>query len=206
LLKKTGIRNSLFKKWIMLNVVLFGPPGAGKGTQSEKLIEKYHLNHISTGDLFRKHLGEGTDLGKEARNYMDQGRLVPDEVVIGMVGEKIKSSKDVNGFIFDGFPRTVAQAEALDDLLEKYGMAISGMISLDVPEDILKERIRERGKTSGRTDDQDEEKIKTRIQVYLDETLPVADYYKRQGKLSIIHGVGEIDTIFGHICQVMDGY
>lgn len=190
----------------MLNVVLFGPPGAGKGTQSEKLIEKYHLNHISTGDLFRKHLGEGTDLGNEARKYMDQGKLVPDEVVIGMVGETIKSSKDVKGFIFDGFPRTVAQAEALDGLLEKNDMAISGMISLEVPEDILKERIRERGKTSGRTDDQDEEKIKTRIQVYLDETLPVADYYKRQGKLSTVYGVGEIDTIFGQISQVMDGY
>lgn len=190
----------------MLNVVLFGPPGAGKGTQSEKLIEKYHLNHISTGDLFRKHLGEGTDLGKEARKYMDQGRLVPDEVVIGMVGENIKSNKDVKGFIFDGFPRTVAQAEALDSLLKNNGMVISGMISLEVPEEILKERIRERGKTSGRTDDQDEEKIKTRIQVYLDETLPVADFYKSQGKLSTVHGVGEIDTIFDHISQVMDGY
>ena len=190
----------------MLNVVLFGPPGAGKGTQSEKLIEKYHLNHISTGDLFRKHLGEGTELGKEARKYMDQGKLVPDEVVIGMVGDTIQSSKEVKGFIFDGFPRTVAQAEALDDLLEENSMAISGMISLEVPEDVLKERIRERGKTSGRTDDQDEEKIKTRIQVYLDETLPVADYYKRQGKLSTVDGVGEIDTIFGKISQVVDGY
>ena len=190
----------------MLNIVLFGPPGAGKGTQSEKLIEKYKLNHISTGDLFRKHLGEGTELGKLAQKYMDQGHLVPDEVVIGMVDDKIKSTTDANGFIFDGFPRTVAQAEALDQLLSKNDMEISGMIALEVPEEILKERIRGRGKTSGRADDQDEEKINTRIKVYLDETLPVADFYKKQGKLSAIHGVGEIDEIFSKIADVVDTY
>lgn len=190
----------------MLNIVLFGPPGAGKGTQSEKLIDKFKLNHISTGDLFRKHLGEGTELGQKARKYMDEGRLVPDEVVIGMVGEKIQSSKDAKGFIFDGFPRTVAQAEALDELLEKNSMKISGMISLDVPEDILKERIRERGKTSGRTDDQDEDKINTRIKVYRDETLPVADFYQSRGKLSTVYGVGEIDGIFEKISEVVDLY
>jgi len=190
----------------MLNIVLFGPPGAGKGTQSEKLIEKYKLNHISTGDLFRKHLGEGTALGSLAQKYMDEGRLVPDEVVIGMVDDKIKSTKDANGFIFDGFPRTVAQAEALDQLLAKNSMEISGMIALEVPEEILKERIRGRGKTSGRTDDQDEEKINTRIKVYLDETLPVADFYQKQGKLSKVHGVGEIDEIFGKIAEVVEGY
>lgn len=190
----------------MLNIVLFGPPGAGKGTQSEKLIDKYHLNHISTGDLFRKHLGEGTELGQLAKKYMDEGHLVPDEVVIGMVDEKIKSTKDTEGFIFDGFPRTVAQAEALDQLLAKNEMEISGMISLEVPEEVLKERIKGRGKTSGRTDDQDEEKINTRIKVYLDETLPVADFYKKQGKLSTVYGVGEIDEIFKKIAQVVDGY
>jgi len=190
----------------MLNIVLFGPPGAGKGTQSEKLIEKYNLNHISTGDLFRKHLGEGTGLGRLAQKYMDEGHLVPDEVVIGMVDEKIKSTTDAKGFIFDGFPRTVAQAEALDELLAKNNMEISGMIALEVPEDILKERIRGRGKTSGRADDQDEEKINTRIKVYLDETLPVADFYKKQGKLSNIHGVGEIDEIFAKIVEVIDHY
>ncbi|HLT08995.1 MAG TPA: adenylate kinase [Cyclobacteriaceae bacterium] len=190
----------------MLNIVLFGPPGAGKGTQSEKLIEKYNLNHISTGDLFRKHLGEGTELGRLAQKYMDEGHLVPDEVVIGMVDEKIKSTTDAKGFIFDGFPRTVAQAEALDELLAKNNMEISGMIALEVPEDILKERIRGRGKTSGRADDQDEEKINTRIKVYLDETLPVADFYKKQGKLSNIHGVGEIDEIFAKIVEVIDHY
>lgn len=190
----------------MLNIVLFGPPGAGKGTQSEKIIEKYHLTHLSTGDLFRKHLGEGTDLGILARKYMDEGKLVPDEVVIGMVEEKINSTQDTNGFIFDGFPRTVAQAEALDAMMEKNNLHISGMIALDVAEEILKERIRERGKTSGRADDQDIAKIETRIKVYLDETLPVAAYYDKQGKLTKINGVGTIEGIFENISRVMDGY
>jgi adenylate kinase len=190
----------------MLNIVLFGPPGAGKGTQSEKLIEKYELTHLSTGDLFRKHLGEGTSLGKLAKQFMDEGRLVPDEVVIGMVEDKIQSTTATEGFIFDGFPRTVAQAEALDTLLGKMNLNISGMIALDVPEEILKERIRERGKTSGRVDDQDETKIETRIKVYLDETLPVATYYQAQGKLSKIHGVGKIEEIFTEISAVVDNY
>jgi adenylate kinase len=190
----------------MLNIVLFGPPGAGKGTQSEKIIEKYHLTHLSTGDLFRKHLGEGTDLGKLARKYMDEGRLVPDEVVIGMVEDKINSTTNTRGFIFDGFPRTVAQAEALDLMMDKNNLRISGMIALDVAEDILKERIRARGKTSGRADDQDDAKIATRIKVYLDETLPVAAFYKKQGKLTKIDGVGSIEGIFENISKVLDGY
>lgn len=191
---------------IMLNIVLFGPPGAGKGTQSEKLIERFNLEHISTGDLFRKHLGEGTDLGRLAKKYMNEGRLVPDEVVISMVDEKIKENPKVKGFIFDGFPRTVAQAEALDRLLAEKSLEISGMIALDVPEEILKERIRERGKTSGRVDDQEEAKIATRIKVYLDETVPVADYYESQGKLSQVYGVGEIDEIFKNISDVVAEY
>jgi adenylate kinase len=190
----------------MLNIVLFGPPGAGKGTQSEKLIAKYNLTHLSTGDLFRAHLSQGTELGQSARKYMDEGRLVPDEVVIGMVDDKIKNTANSNGFIFDGFPRTVAQAEALDRVLDEREMAISGMIALDVPQDVLKERIKERGKTSGRVDDQDEQKINTRIQVYLDETLPVASYYESQGKFTKVHGVGEIDEIFDNICDVIDSY
>ncbi|AMQ54904.1 adenylate kinase [Algoriphagus sanaruensis] len=190
----------------MLNIVLFGPPGAGKGTQSEKIIAMYGLTHLSTGDLFRKHLGEGTDLGNLAKKYMNEGRLVPDEVVIGMVEDKINSTVDSKGFIFDGFPRTTAQAEALDVMLEKNGMQISGMIALDVPEEILKERIKERGKTSGRVDDQDEEKINTRIKVYLDETLPVAEYYSKQDKFEKINGVGQIDEIFSAIKKVMDSY
>lgn len=189
----------------MLNIILFGPPGAGKGTQSEKIIDKYKLTHIATGDLFRKHLGEGTDLGKLAQKYMDEGNLVPDEVVIGMVDEKIKETKaNSSGYIFDGFPRTVPQAKALDTLLEEKGEKITGMIALDVPEDELKKRIKERGKTSGRTDDQDEAKIENRIKVYQEETLPVANYYDGEGKFVKIHGVGTIDEIFGKISSEID--
>lgn len=188
----------------MLNIVLFGPPGAGKGTQSEKLISKYNLEHISTGDLFRKHLNEGTELGKSAQKYMDDGFLVPDEVVIGMVDDKIQSSAGANGFIFDGFPRTINQAEALDKLLNGKGTPISGMISLEVPFEELKKRLLERGKISGRVDDQNEEKIDNRIQVYLKETLPVSQYYKNQNKFNAIHGVGSIDDIFNNICEVID--
>ena len=185
----------------MLNVVLFGPPGAGKGTQSEKIITKYNLVHISTGDLFRKHLKEGTDLGKKAQKYIDAGNLVPDEVVIDMVDVKISETPATNGFIFDGFPRTVAQAKALDQLLEKNNTSISLMIALQVPDDELRERIMLRGKTSGRSDDQDIEKINNRINVYKEETLPVANFYKAQGKLAEVNGVGSIDDIFNDICS-----
>jgi len=188
----------------MLNIVLFGPPGAGKGTQSEKIIAKYNLVHLSTGDLFRKHLKEGTDLGKKAQSFMDEGRLVPDEVVIGMVDDKMESTAGAAGFIFDGFPRTVPQAEALDRLLTEKGESISLMLLLDVPKEELIKRIQERGKTSGRTDDQDLEKINTRIEVYEQETLPVAEYYQQQNKLRKIHGVGGIEKIFDDICQEID--
>ena len=190
----------------MLNIVLFGPPGAGKGTQSEKLIAKYNLNHISTGDLFRKHLSEGTELGKKAQKYMDDGFLVPDEVVIGMVDEKINEDSSVNGYIFDGFPRTVNQAEALDKLLNSKNSPISGMVALEVPFDELKKRLLERGKVSGRADDQNEDKINNRIKVYLDETLPVSEYYKKQSKFNAIDGVGTIDGIFNKICAVIDNF
>ncbi|WNB18158.1 adenylate kinase [Marivirga arenosa] len=189
----------------MLNIILFGPPGAGKGTQSEKIIDKYKLTHIATGDLFRKHLGEGTDLGKLAQKYMDEGNLVPDEVVIGMVDEKIKETQaSSDGYIFDGFPRTVPQAKALDTLLEEKGEKIAGMIALDVPEEELKKRIQERGKTSGRADDQDITKIENRIKVYLAETLPVANYYDAEGKYVKIHGVGSIEEIFNNISTEID--
>ena len=190
----------------MLNIVLFGPPGAGKGTQSQKLIEKYNLKHISTGDIFRKHLNEGTELGKKARSYMDNGNLVPDAVVIGMVGETIKENKDSKGFIFDGFPRTVAQAEALDELMEQFNMKIDGMVALEVPEDELKKRIRERGKTSGRVDDQDEEKINNRISVYKSETLPVAEFYTKQAKYAKVDGVGSIEEIFNDISSKIENF
>jgi adenylate kinase len=188
----------------MYNIVLFGPPGAGKGTQSEKIIDKFNLTHISTGDLFRKHLGEGTDLGKLARKYMDEGDLVPDEVVIKMVEHKLNEPNDSNGFIFDGFPRTVAQAEALDQLLDKSGNSISGMILLDVEEQELIDRIMLRGKTSGRADDQDMEKVNNRIKVYNEETLPVATYYKNQDKLNTIVGIGSIEEIFNDISKVIE--
>ncbi|ELR70957.1 Adenylate kinase [Fulvivirga imtechensis AK7] len=188
----------------MLNIVLFGPPGAGKGTQSEKLIKKYNLKHISTGDLFRKHLSEGTELGKAAQKYMDEGNLVPDAVVIGMVDDTIKNNPDANGFIFDGFPRTINQAEALDTLMNGKGTPISGMISMEVPVEELKKRLLERGKSSGRVDDQNEDKINTRIAVYQNETLPVSQYYERQGKFNAIHGVGSIEDIFNNICSVID--
>lgn len=188
----------------MLNIVLFGPPGAGKGTQSEKLIEKYQLVHLSTGDLFRKHLGEGTELGKLAQKYMDKGNLVPDSVVIDMVKDKIANTSDAKGFIFDGFPRTTPQAFALDEMLTEFDSAISGMVALDVADDELRTRLLDRGKTSGRTDDQDVDKINNRIQVYKDETMPVAEFYDKQDKFSMIHGVGAINDIFEKICEVID--
>lgn len=188
----------------MLNIVLFGPPGAGKGTQSENIIKQYGLVHLSTGDLFRRHLGEGTDLGKMAQKYMDEGKLVPDTVVIDMVKDKIATTVDPAGFIFDGFPRTVNQAQALDDLLNEFETSVSGMIALDVPDEELKKRLLERGKTSGRTDDQNEEKINTRIRVYKEETIPVAKYYEAQEKYSGVNGVGSIEDIFNTIRKYID--
>ncbi len=190
----------------MLNIVLFGPPGAGKGTQSEKIIDKYKLTHISTGDLFRKHLSEGTELGQMAKKYMDEGNLVPDEVVIGMVDDKIKNTPNATGFIFDGFPRTVPQAEALDTLLEGKSTKIAGMVCLEVPDEELISRLLTRGKTSGRADDQNEDKARHRLKVYADETLPVAEYYKQQGKFNNIDGVGQIEAIFGTIASVIDSF
>lgn len=188
----------------MLNIVLFGPPGAGKGTQSANLIQKYKLNHISTGDLFRKHLSEGTELGKLAQQYMNDGYLVPDKVVIGMVEDHLNQHENVSGYIFDGFPRTVAQAEALDKVLEKRKTPIKIMTALEVPEEELKKRLLERGKISGRSDDQNEEKINNRIQVYINETMPVAEYYKKQNKFIAVNGVGKIDYIFQKICSEID--
>jgi len=190
----------------MINIVLFGPPGAGKGTQSENIITQFGLKHISTGDLFRKHLGEGTTLGKEARSFMDNGKLVPDEVVIGMVEDFLNANTDAKGFIFDGFPRTVAQAEALDGLLEKHNTAIGCMLMLDVPQDELKKRLLERGKTSGRADDQNEEKINVRIQEYTNKTLPVATFYEGQGKTCKIKGVGTIESIFSDISEAIESH
>jgi len=190
----------------MINLVLFGPPGAGKGTQSEKIIEKYDLIHISTGNLFRMHMAVGSDLGNKAQQYIDAGKLVPDDIVVGMVESKVTESKASNGFIFDGFPRTVNQAVELDKMLLSHDLSISGMISLDVPEDELISRIKERAKTSGRVDDQDENKIQTRIAVYKNETLPVAEYYNKQGKYYSVNGVGSIDEIFASIKEKISSF
>lgn len=188
----------------MLNIVLFGPPGAGKGTQSENLIKHYNLLHISTGDLFRKHLGEGTALGKKAKGYMDEGKLVPDQLVVDMVDVKLQEDHNASGIIFDGFPRTILQAEALDTLLKSKDMPIVATVMLEVPDEELISRLLERGKTSGRTDDQDRSKIETRLTVYNDETLPVANYYQEQGKLAQVNGVGAIDEIFQRITKEID--
>ena len=188
----------------MLNIVLFGPPGAGKGTQSQKLIDHYHLTHVSTGDLFRKHLGEGTSLGVRARTFMDVGKLVPDELVIDMVDDKLREENNSQGIIFDGFPRTIPQAEALDQLLTTYQSKIAGMIALSVPTEELVSRLLLRGQTSGRVDDQDEQKIATRLEVYQEETLPVAKYYQQQGKFAEVDGVGDIDEIFQKIVAAVE--
>ena len=190
----------------MLNLVLFGPPGAGKGTQSQKLIEKYGLIHLSTGDLLRGEISQGTALGLEAKKLMDAGLLVPDEVVIGMISNKLDANKDAKGFIFDGFPRTVAQAAALDALLESKKETISGMIALEVNDDELEHRLLLRGKDSGRPDDANPEVIRKRIVEYNSKTAPVADFYKKQNKFTSINGIGTIDEIFGSIVKVIAEY
>jgi adenylate kinase len=190
----------------MLNLVLFGPPGAGKGTQSQKLIEKYGLIHLSTGDLLRGEITRGTSLGLEAKKLMDAGILVPDEVVIGMISNKLDENKNAKGFIFDGFPRTVAQAEALDALLETKNAPISGMIALEVTDDELEHRLLLRGKASGRPDDANPEVIRKRIKEYNDKTAPVAGFYKNQGKFKSINGIGSIAEIFDAIGNVIKSY
>lgn len=188
----------------MLNIVLFGPPGAGKGTQSQKLIDKYQLIHLSTGDLLRSEISQGTQLGLEAKKLMDEGLLVPDEVVIGMISNKLDSNKDAKGFIFDGFPRTVAQAEALDNLLVSKGDQISCMIALEVNDEELEKRLLLRGKDSGRPDDANPEVIRKRIVEYNSKTAPVANYYKQQDKFCSINGIGSIDDIFNLITREVE--
>ena len=190
----------------MLNLVLFGPPGAGKGTQSQKLIEKYKLIHLSTGDILRGEISNNTALGIEAKKLMDQGILVPDEVVIGMISNKLDANKDANGFIFDGFPRTISQAEALDNLLASKNSAISGMIALEVDNQELQTRLLARGKESGRPDDANEDIIRKRIEEYNSKTAPVANFYKSQGKYSSINGIGSIDEIFTAISAQINSF
>ena len=188
----------------MLNLVLFGPPGAGKGTQAEKLKEHYNLFHISTGDILRAEIKNETELGNQAKSYIDAGKLVPDEVVIGMMEKTVREQKDVEGFIFDGFPRTIEQAESLDQIMEKAGKPISGMVLLKVPEEELIERLLERGKTSGRSDDTNPEIIKQRIKEYEDKTMPVASYYQKQSKFYEVQGVGSIEEIFDRLTGTID--
>jgi adenylate kinase len=189
----------------MLNLVLFGPPGAGKGTQSALLIERFDLMHLSTGDLLRAEIAAGTALGLEAKTLMDKGILVPDAVVIGMIASRMEQNPDAKGFIFDGFPRTTAQAEALDTLLSEKGTLIHRMVALEVDDEELTRRLLNRGKESGRPDDQDESIIRQRVNEYNAKTLPLKSYYEGQGKFTGISGIGSIEEIFGSICQVVEG-
>ena len=187
----------------MLNIILFGPPGSGKGTQAAKLVEEFGLIHISTGDLLRGEIANNTKLGLEAKSYMDSGALVPDDVVIGMINEKLNNNKDTKGVIFDGFPRTVAQAEALDRLLEEHGTFINVLLSLEVSEEELKKRLLQRGETSGRTDDQDVSVIENRIREYNEKTAAVGLYYNAQGKHEKVKGEGSIDEIYRSLCDAI---
>ncbi len=191
-------------KLLMFNLILFGPPGSGKGTQSEKLIAKYGLKHLSTGDLLRSEIAAQTSLGVEAKKIMDQGQLVPDAVVIGMISSALENNPDAKGFLFDGFPRTVAQAEALDHLLNRNGTMIHEFISLVVTEDELVKRLINRGLTSGRSDDTNEEIIRARIVEYKSKTSIVAEYYKQFNKYIEVQGVGSVDSIFEKICIEID--
>ncbi len=188
----------------MKNIVLFGPPGAGKGTQAEFLKDMYNLVHISTGDVFRFNIKNQTELGLLAKKYMDEGDLVPDEVTINMLKAEVEKNTDANGFIFDGFPRTQSQAEALDVFLSQKGEQINGMVALEVPEDILVTRLLERGKTSGRTDDTDVDKIKNRFNEYNTKTAILKDFFDAQNKYYGINGVGSIDEITQRIAKVFD--
>ena len=189
----------------MLNLVLFGPPGAGKGTQSQKLIDNYQLVHISTGDLFRAHISNQTELGQKVSQLIADGELVPDSITIAMLEEEIDKNPQANGFIFDGFPRTVAQAESLDHFLESKNSNITGVIALDVTEEELTTRIAKRKAISNRVDD-DSEKLKKRIEEYFSKTVHVLPYYEAQGKLTKVNGIGEIETIFAEIKNVIDGF
>ena len=188
----------------MLNLILFGPPGSGKGTQAVKMIEKYHLLHISTGDLFRFEIGNKTILGLQAQEYMSKGELVPDEITIAMLKNKVDANPDVSGIIFDGFPRTINQAKALDAFLSSKGTEIVALLSLNVPHEELVKRILKRGETSGRSDDNDEYIISNRIKIYHKETSQIYDYYAAQGKSKLIEGLGSVDTIFNRLTEAID--
>ncbi|EIA10324.1 adenylate kinase [Flavobacterium frigoris] len=188
----------------MINIVLFGKPGAGKGTQAEFLKEKYNLTHISTGDVFRFNLKNDTDLGKQARVYMDAGDLVPDELTTKMLIDEVNKHPDTNGILFDGYPRTISQAEALDAFLESIGSKVDATVALEADDEILIQRLLERGKTSGRIDDQDEDKIRNRYQEYNEKTAPLMGYYNEQGKFYAVNGIGTIQEITERLSTVID--
>ena len=187
----------------MLNIVIFGAPGSGKGTQSERIVEKYGINHISTGDVLRAEIKNGTELGKTAKGYIDQGQLIPDELMIDILASVFDSFKDSKGVIFDGFPRTIAQAEALKKMLAERGQDVSVMVDLDVPEEELMVRLIKRGKDSGRADD-NEETIKKRLHVYHSQTAPLIDWYKNEKKYQHINGLGTMEGISAEICEAVD--
>ena len=187
----------------MLNVVIFGAPGSGKGTQSERIVEKFGINHISTGDVLRAEIKNGTELGKTAQGYIDQGQLIPDELMIDILANVFDSFKDSKGVIFDGFPRTIAQAEALKQMLADRGQEVSVMLDLEVPEEELMTRLIKRGKDSGRADD-NEETIKKRLVVYHSQTAPLIDWFKKEEKYQHINGVGTMDSIFADIVSAVE--
>ena len=189
----------------MQNIVLFGPPGAGKGTQSALLVDHFGFVHLSTGDIFRSNIKGGTELGQMAKTYLDNGKLVPDDVTIRMLEDSANAHQDAKGFIFDGFPRTTAQAEALDRFLKAKGQAISGMLALEVPEEELRTRLLKRAETSGRADDADPKVIQKRIDVYHEETAPVAEHYQAQGKYKGVQGVGSLEDIFERLSAAIEG-
>lgn len=188
----------------MLNIILFGAPGCGKGTQAARIKEKYNINHISTGEVIRGEIARGTELGKSMQSYIESGRLAPDSIVIGMIRNYLKEHSDAAGNIFDGFPRTTAQAEEFDRILAEDGESVNVMVYMDVPEEELVKRILLRGKDSGRADDASEDVIRNRISVYREQTAVVADHYDKQGKYAAIDGVGSMDEVFDRICGVID--
>jgi adenylate kinase len=188
----------------MFNLILFGPPGSGKGTQSEKLIEKFGLIHLSTGDLLRKEIANETQLGLEAKSFMDKGQLVPDAVVIGMIGSALDANPTAKGFLFDGFPRTVAQAEALDALLAGKGSEIALVLALEVGQEELVARLLNRGKTSSRSDDRDENVIRQRLEEYAKKTAAVADHYAKFNKVAKVKGEGSIENIFAALAAEIE--
>lgn len=188
----------------MFNIILFGPPGSGKGTQSEKLIVAYGLKHLSTGDLLRSEIARQTPLGLEAKSIMDRGQLVPDEVVVGMISSALEANPQAKGFLFDGFPRTVAQSEALDKLLNLKNTSIGVVLALQVTEEELVQRLLNRGLTSGRSDDTNESVIRARIKEYQDKTSVVADYYSQFDKVVNVKGEGSVEEIFAALCSEID--